>query len=112
MQLLPHHHHRRHHHHHHPEFNTNVQLTKSLDHGRPSCCLKRCPSSVSIRVKLVTIIFKELPLSIAFSFPMSIVWLSKLYSDDVFNDNESVQRLRVQDEERRKNAHRWISGIG
>ena len=45
----------------------------------------------------------------AFSFPMSIVWLSKLYSDDVFNDNESVQRLRVQDEERRKNAHRWIS---
>ena len=106
MQLLPHHHHRRHHHHHHPEFNTNVQLTKSLDHGRPICL--RCPSSVSILAKLVTIIFKELPLSML----MSIVWLSKLYSDDVFNDNESVQRLRVQDEERRKNAHRWISGIG
>ena len=106
MQLLPHHHHRRHHHHHHPEFNTNVQLTKSLDHGRPICL--RCPSSVSILAKLVTIIFKELPLSML----MSIVWLSKLYSDDVFNDNESVQRLRVQDEERRKNAHRWISRIG
>ena len=25
-------------------------------------------------------------------------------SDDALNDNESVQRLRVQDEERRKNA--------